>query len=478
MLQIVGFYFIEACRLYKYALLITSCKPENLRTGFLLPDQADTTPRAEDNFDTLVRLMVSYDMGWSTRGSGRNYDSLGGYGVFIGTQSSKIIEYATRNRKCRLCDNGHPQSDHDCRLNFSGSAKAMEADAAAKMITESTILKNANVEVGIVVGDDDSSTIAAIRRCVDHPVVKFSDRNHTSKGVIFYIGHTFCHVVKISHKELTSDAIKYLKRCFGYALSQHIGNSTAMANAIRQIPHHAFNNHENCGAWCSYQHDPENYTHTSVPGGFQSSTLYTSLKQIFNQLANNSDKFAHGFSSQANESINHAAASKAPKAQCYSQSESADFRFAAVVGQKNRGEKYIADVTEDLKILPATHLLNFVKARQRKATSRAFKMKTQSFKRRRQILKKFRAALRNKKETREGITYESNMGLIESHALDSPTAELSDEAVVFYDLETSSLARTAEILQIGARYNDTSFGKYINPTRPITSCQLSAVCQL
>lgn len=62
---------------------------------------------------------------------------------------------------------------------------------------------------------------------------------------------------------------------------------------------------------------------------------------MFNKLDDNADKFAADASSQPNESLNALMARKCPKANCYSISESADFRFARAVGQKNKGESYI-----------------------------------------------------------------------------------------------------------------------------------------
>lgn len=99
-------------------------------------------------------------MGWSKRGNGRSYDSLNEFGAIIGFL---ILDYRTRNRKCCLCDLGR-KKDHDCRKNFAGSAKAMEADARAELINRSNILKDLNLNVKVIVGDENSSLMAAIYR--------------------------------------------------------------------------------------------------------------------------------------------------------------------------------------------------------------------------------------------------------------------------------------------------------------------------
>jgi len=103
-------------------------------------------------------------MGWSKRGNGRSYDSLNGYGAIIGFLSKKILDYRTRNRKCRLCSLGRAKDKHDYRQNFTGSAKAMEADAGSDLIADSNILKEANLEVKLVIGDEDSSLMPAVNK--------------------------------------------------------------------------------------------------------------------------------------------------------------------------------------------------------------------------------------------------------------------------------------------------------------------------
>lgn len=210
------------------------CRPDNLKSGFIasdkhllnneIPKEIETSPTT---FNDVVRLVVSYDMGWSRRGTGRSYDSLNGFGAIIGDQSGLVLDYSTCNRKCKKCDNGHNPTDHDCRLNFWGSAKAMESHVGKNLVTNSSVLQSKNLEVGILIGDDDSSTIAACRSSSSHPIIKHSDKNHTSAGVqkqLYRIGKNY--------QELNNDKILYLHRCFTYVLAQNKGNNAALAEAI------------------------------------------------------------------------------------------------------------------------------------------------------------------------------------------------------------------------------------------------------
>ena len=156
-------------------------RPSHLDHNFIFPGEYGNDGQYPE--ENLVRIAASFDMGWTTRGTGRTYDSLSGTAALIGYYSKNVISYITLNRKCKKCDLGQSLSDHDCRLNFEGSAKAMEPHAAVKLVNENKILKKCNVEVGVLIADNDSSSISAIRNACTYEVVKQADKNHTSKGV-------------------------------------------------------------------------------------------------------------------------------------------------------------------------------------------------------------------------------------------------------------------------------------------------------
>ncbi|XP_048514968.1 uncharacterized protein LOC125501888 [Athalia rosae] len=424
-----------------------SARPEEIQPDFFVPSSQQSTnnslefeasSKAPVSFNDIVRILVFYDMGWSTRGTGRNYNSLNGFGAIIGHFSGLVLDYSTCNRKCRKCDSSNNPPDHDCRKNFYGSAKAMEPQVAKKIVVESDVLRINKVEVGVLIGDDDSSTID-----IKHPIIKQSDVNHTSGGVKKQL-----YSIQRNHGELTKDRINYLHRCFMYAVAQNRGNSQAMAEAIRCIPYHTFNDHSKCGNWCGFIRDKENYDHKVIPGGFEDKNLFTDLKNIFEKLAENAKKFSSGASSNSNESLNATMMSKHPKSRCYSTTASADFRYACAVGQKNLGEKYTQEI-----------------------------LKTK-----RNELKRNRAALRYRKENVEGVTYESNCALLSEPAIQTEEQvtcpdfvnDPNENPVVFFDLETSGLDKNWDILQIAAKYDNDKFNTYVTPTQQIAASATAA----
>lgn len=66
-----------------------------MKNCFYNPDSDD----APVTFETVVQIMASYDMGWSTRGTGRDYSSFNRYDAIIGSISALILGFRTCNRK-------------------------------------------------------------------------------------------------------------------------------------------------------------------------------------------------------------------------------------------------------------------------------------------------------------------------------------------------------------------------------------------
>lgn len=277
-------------------------------------------------------------MGWTKRGNGRSYDSLNGYSTIIGFLSGKILDYSTKNRKCRKCDQGRKKEDHDCRLNFCGSAKAMEAAAGVELVNHSNILKEAGLQVRVIVGDEDSSMISAVR--ADNPTQTFhklSDKNHLTKNFSNEL-----YKMRDKYKELgRKNVIPHNKKCFAYAVSQNKGKSKELAANLKQIPDHTFSRHENCGNWCN-----PNKKHTLDLSDY---TLYDALVRLFEKYASNAHKFSIAASSQSNESFNNIVANKAHKNKCLSTSASCDIRVAAAVCVKNDGEKSVLNIQKKIR---------------------------------------------------------------------------------------------------------------------------------
>ncbi|XP_046465905.1 uncharacterized protein [Neodiprion pinetum] len=365
-----------------------------------------------------------------------------------------------------MCTNGHSKSDHECRQNFCGSAKAMESDVGAALVNESSILKDIGLNVRVLIGDEDSSTIAAVRQGNLQTVFKLADSNHLKKN----FANALYELRKGYSEMRNKEVIPHLKKCFSYALVQNKGHSAELGKTIRNIPEHVFGQHENCGVWCKGTHKIE----------LKNQQLYTKLSELFGKYADNAAKFSVAASSQANESINNIMAHKAPKNCCYSLSESGDYRLASTVCTKNEGEKHIMDVNSKLNVSPGKHTASFAKVLDTKRKKRAMKAKLPTTKARRNLLARKKEASRKSMEQSEGIHYETNCGInscSESRGtvdfrllLDIlPTIAVSVDScnIIYFDLETSGFSKDSEILQIAAKFENSTFSVYLHPSKSI-----------
>lgn len=299
---------------------------------------------------------------------------------------------------------GHPPEDHDCRKNHDGSAKSMEASVGIELVNRSEILKEAGLRVRVLVGDEDSSTTAAVRTGSEAHIYKLADTNHLYK-------HFKESLIKMKpkFKEIrAASTIPHIKRCLGYAVKTCNGDATALANTLRNLPDHFFGHHENCGDWYRTSADNDSKPHTL---NLQNNEVYLELKELFDKFANNAPKFAVAASSQANESFNNIVAHKAPKNNCYSLSESCSYRVASAVATKNEGDSHVLlEVNQKLSVSPGKHTASYMAKKDEIKKRRAAIAKLPATKKRRNFLAKNKEATRQNKE-KQGLQYQSNCGL-------------------------------------------------------------------
>ncbi|OXU18574.1 hypothetical protein TSAR_007231 [Trichomalopsis sarcophagae] len=285
----------------------------------------------------------------------------------------------------------------------------MESAAATELSNQDPIFKACNLELGIMIEDNDSTSISAIR-------------------------------AGSNHDELTANSIKYLKRCFTYCVSQNTGNATEIAAAIK------------------------NTVHSTIGNGFTESKLFDALKRLFNTLTSKTDRYAAGVSSNANESLNTIIASKAPKTRFYGGSASYDARLAFAINKKNTREKSANRLSTKLSLSTSKYSAKYYRALDSRADKRYVKSLSKDFKRKRMFLKKKKKKLelRHKKEAVEGpATYQSDVGLLSADA--PPILNVLDNI----NNQVVGFSKEVDILQIAAKCGDKSFSIYINPSQRI-----------
>ncbi|VDI08997.1 Hypothetical predicted protein [Mytilus galloprovincialis] len=370
-------------------------------------------------------LKAKYDMCWQKRGSGRSYNSPSGIGSILGQHTGKVMGFKVCSTLCRICDTVSTSRKepnlHDCPRNWDKSAKAMEADTAARLLK--ILEETTGLQVDTLIMDDDSSTISKVKQALGHDVEKWSDINHSTKSV-----SNALYTLQKKHKVFSKDVIGYFKRCFSYAVKQKNKNDKdhLRQNILAIVPH-SFGIHENCGAWCRAS---ENHKYKSLPNGkcLSGDDLYKDLSPCG--------------STKEVESLHNIYGSKAPKRICYSSSEALCIRTSVSVSQKNLGYTYLSEVNTKAGLSP-----------NKVTIKHARELQTE----------------RNRQLSYSGKPDVKRRKL--DHTLNKTVkqATLEKKEVVVFDLETSSLNDDCCILQIAAKSTKSDFNTYVQPTKPIST---------
>lgn len=298
----------------------------------------------------------------------------------IGTETGKVLGFSVRSKFCKMCDlatrKGVEPKLHDCRMNWDSSSKAMEQDMVVEMVES---IKSKGNNVGTITADDDTTTIARLRKSVNPNIKKMSDRNHVKKN-----SANSLYNLKPKHKKLTQKIIKYLINCLNYMLCQNQDNSKGVKNGLKVVGRHPFGDHSFCNeSWCSHKENPS-MTYLSLHFGkpLKDIPLQTAFMDLMKGYKKQRKKLSKLGSTQDNESFDKSVASKAPKAHFYSGSSSLNVRVAASVAQKNDGQCYLLKVNKKISLSPGVHtkrlaILRDLQARKRKAISITKKEKSE-----------------------------------------------------------------------------------------------------
>lgn len=323
----------------------------------------------------------------------------------------------------------------------------MEADMAVEIFTRNPLFELQNVIVDTLIGDEDSSTFAAVSREASHPIQKWSDYNHIKKGFTSYL-----YSIKLSH-----NLIEYFGNQFGIAIKKNKGNISAMKQALQAIVPHSFDDHTLCGDWCDAKLG-KTHIHKYLPHKKPLTDLDLKL-QLDNKIklyVQNLDKIVNCGSTQANESVNHMIASKNPKSKHYCSSESLCFRVSAGVSQKNLGISYVDSVFKKLGYHQSRRSILKRGVKEGARVKRRFTASLITSKKRRKALKRLSTNKNSRSTRKEGISYESGFALSKipviersvSTNIENSVIDLQSSKVIVYDIETTGFSIHDDIVQV------------------------------
>ncbi len=426
----------------------------------------------------VEELPGGYDGFWPTRGNGRTYNSRVGGGTVTSADTGRIYAYGFRHRDCRTCAywerEGKKPPPHTCLKDWKGSSKAMEASIAEELCVK---IQNSGTKINPIIMDNDTTTPARLRNVLNYELTKWDDTGHSSKGL-----QSKLYELSKVHKELRLEghtAIKTIKAHYNYAVAQCKGKPDDLADRLGQIVPHIFDEHDKCGSWCKAAEDPL-YKPKGLPKDkyLEDKALRLSLDSLFKEQINNVDSIAPAASTRPNESNHNIFASKAAKVRWYGGSESYDGRVSCGVCSKNIGYDYCDHINKSMNISPCVIAKQVADRKTRKRKKQQIVENSREFKIRRKMRKIEEKQAQKSCKVKEGVTYESNVSApgaedqnVESipEPIVTVPKELDEMACVkvVYDLETTGLKTSDQILQIAAISGINKFSTYVTPTKRI-----------
>lgn len=274
---------------------------------------------------------------------------------------------------------------------------------AVELILKNEMLVKKKCRIKVLVGDDDSSAIGALKKLAPYTIIKWSDFNHVFKT----------WTSKLYEMKLSPVLREYFSKVFSLCVKLNKGDQQKVKQALENIIPHAFGDHKNCGDFCLKNDNGEHeFKYFKNGKCLTDIALKEKLKKALQPFINNSLQIAPCASSQANESFNNTVCSKHPKSAFYGGSQSHENRVKLSVCQKNAGYSYILSLNSNLELSPGHHTALFRKKKDLKFKNRLNAKKQVDFKKRRLFLKKNRASKNASMSNKEGITYKSGSGYL------------------------------------------------------------------
>ena len=404
-----------------------------------------------------VDLVVSADMGWQKRSSGRKYDSPSGHMFLIGSSTNKIIEYDLKCVSCTIClsakKNNKVPKPHNCFKNFDGHAKAMEAVSAAELVSRISKDCNGLARVATMISDDDSSMRShcshngGLPTNVHEPIF-LADPSHRCKVIgkpLFKLASQKKSVCTLTTHDATR--IKVYTACFFNQNRDKNRSLEWMKKHVWCVLYHYFDDHRFCTSDFCYkkreQHNHSDHSQNgdesnnaskstkqsessnhlsklhalrSKPGYYRSmekdKKLFLQLKECLSTYFSEEQikELMHGHNTQTNEGLNTAMCVTAPKYKNFSKSIELSVRDALVAGCHNLGRyKFIERVVEKLNFQEKpTAFLNLLEYEDRCKRKRQQRQATVVVKKRRitsRVSKALEGRLKDIKATEKGTTY-------------------------------------------------------------------------
>ncbi|CAL4202575.1 unnamed protein product [Meganyctiphanes norvegica] len=363
---------------------------------------------------------------------------------------------------------------HTFQNKDTGSSSTSEPASVIKN------LQGQGIYVGTMAMDNNTASISHIKQTLRNKIEKWSDLDH----MIIQLENALNSLGQ-KNKQLTSAVIKHLKRWFAYAINQNRENVVECQRAIQQIVPHAFGMHNDCVKWCSFLRNPDSYKYKTLlhMKDHHGDCLQKDLESVFNFFVTNACKIiimnpkrCHSTGSEQFETQGNCDASqKSQGHQCLMAVNNLPDRLPSTTGNMNAERIY-----KKRKLLSLTDFSKDLK-RRRLIQKEEINLDVNAKVNQEDINQKAEINLDvNDKVSQEGITYEPSVAntsttcRAQKEERPPPIIPIITQVTsmnferVYFDLETGSLAKGADILQISAISGSHEFNKYVTPTKSIS----------
>ena len=376
----------------------------------------------------MASLIVSMDMGWQKKGSGRTHNSNSGHACLVGMITRKPIKLVVKIKLCQTCraveeDENKTEDDipdHDCLRNHIGSSGSMEAGGLLDMLHD--LHDTWHCCIDSIVTDDDSKMKAQAkwnnanyeRHCGQPPPRVSAGKDGKTKprpdhGELNYPAPESKFLADPAHrkKTLRNKLCKVLgrkkkERC-GFSPADIIRLCTNFAHMSRQLPslmecewvdaakavlEHHFDNHEYCGDFCKRAQEILDNVNN---GKFyrnkeEDKELYNILVEVIAPFIT-MDRLAeigHGHDTNVNEALNNIISWFAPKNKTYCLSRSLINRVNCAVSINSIGfDSFYKQVFDCLGVDVPQPTVYYIEQRERWRQTRIRKSKTFEHKKKR-----------------------------------------------------------------------------------------------
>ena len=384
--------------------------------------------------DQVIDTLVSCDGTWQKRG----FSSLFGVVFVISYETGKVIDYTLLSKHCSGCKKweGKDQTtteyhtwkqQHDCSINFTSSAGAMEPYGSLALFQRSL---DYNIRYKYLISDGDSKTFALLSReqvygtDAENQVEKLDCVGHVQKRLgtalrnlkLKYRGQKLSDGKTIGGaRRLTDSLINSLQNYYGHAIRHNKGNLALMVKAVQASLLHSNSSddtprHHLCPAgedsWCKWQRAKAlgiEYSHHKPP---IPEAIVHLLKPIYARLGSPLllQKCLEGYTQNANEALHSTVWKLCPK-ELFLGKESVDIACAIAVAKFNDGACTLLSLSQRCELTSSHFSRHLFRKRDRLRVLKSKYKTSEHGKAIRKRARKRRKGFEDRDKEREGPMY-------------------------------------------------------------------------